>query len=215
MAAAARNHDVLILGALGGAAFLGWEFIYKPWKAKKDLSLPASAGGGISPFASTPTIVGPSVNPGGVQGSIVDPRTTPGGDVGQAMWRKNWTETQARMRLTAIKDAARGAIAAIARLQAGASQPEGVAQAQQFVRDNEAALTNAVAQKNAKLAAGDNAGAAPWAAAETAHRQNIAEAQARIAQAAQPDTAGIAKYEGALASLRADYKALTGLDLVV
>lgn len=219
--AAAKRHDALIIAGAGAAAFAGYEFVYKPWAAKKALDAAAgiapATGGGLSPFFSTPTIVGPSVNPGGVQGSIVDPRVTPGGDVGQAMWRKTWTQQYAAARLAAIKKGLSDSLGAISQLQQQTANPaaSGIAAAQLAAQQNDAAAAGAVQQQQAALAAGDAAGAALWASAAAAHQQDAREIRARIATASAPpdNTAAIAAYQGAAAGLRADYKALTGLDL--
>lgn len=219
--AAAKRHDALIIAGAGAAALAGYEFVYKPWAAKKAAAaLLAPTGGGAalpSPFFSTPTIVGPSVNPGGVQGSIVDPRVTPGGDVGQAMWRKNWTQQQAAARLAALKKGLSDSLGAITQLQQQQANPaaSGIAAAQLAAQQNDAAAAGAIQQQQALLAAGDVAGAALWASAAAAHQQDAREIRARIATASAPpdNTAAIAAYQGAAAGLRADYKALTGLDL--
>lgn len=213
------SHDVLIVGGLGAVAFAGYEFLYKPWAAAKaaaaGLALPSYPS--AASFVSTPTIVGPSVNPGGIQGSIVDPRTTPGGDVGQAMWRKNWTQAQAAARLAAIKTGVSNSLAAISQLQQQVANPAsaGVASAQLALQQEDAAAAQAVTNQQAALAAGDQAGAALWASAAAAHQQDSREIRARIATASAPpdNSAAITQYQSTIAALKGDYKALTGLDL--
>lgn len=219
---AKQSHtDALMVAGAGLAAFAGYEFLYRPWKAKKDLAAltgtPPAAGGGLSPFFSTPTIVGPAVSPGGQQGSIVDPRANPGGDVGQAMWRKNWTQQYATDRLAAIKAAYARSISAINALKSQVANPNAsaVPAAQLALQQSDAAAANAATQQQAALARGDQVAAATWASALAAHQQDSQEIRGRIAAASAPpdNTAGIAAYEGAIAGLKADYKALTGLDL--
>lgn len=212
------NHDLLWLAGGGAALFAGYEFIYKPWAASQALA----AVGALSPISptsmiSSPTLVGPSVNPGGIQGSIVDPRVSPGGDVGQAMWRKNWTQQQAQQRLDQIKAGYSTSLGAITQLQQQVTNPAaaGIASAQLAAQQSDAAAAAAVASQQAELAKGNAAGAALWASAAAAHQQDAREIRARIATASAPpdNSAAIAGYQGAIAGLKADYLALTGLSL--
>jgi hypothetical protein len=220
MAAQPNHHTALWL--LGGAAgvFAGYEFLYKPWLTQQ------AANAGISPLSSfpsptsmlsTPSYVGPSTLPGGQQGSIVDPRTSPGGDVGQAMWRKGWTQTVAQARLDAIKTGFANSNAAIAQLQANTGNPAGagIPAAQAALAAEQAALGNAQAAYQQLMAAGNTTGAAAYAAEILGHQNDIRDLQARIAAALQPvdNSAAIAAYQGTIAGLKADYNALTGMTL--
>lgn len=100
--AAQHNHDLLILGLVGGAGFLAYE-LFKHM----------SGGAAVDPFAPFTTSPAPGnmismptgAAPGGVQGSIVDARVSPGGDVGTAMWKKGWTQGVATDRLAKEKAA--------------------------------------------------------------------------------------------------------------
>lgn len=216
-----QSHTALWLGGAAAAAFAGYEFVYKPWAANQAL-LAAGGASALSPLfpssmVSSPTIVGPSVNPGGIQGSIVDPRVSPGGDVGQAMWRKNWTQTQAAARLAAIKTGYANSLAAISQLQGQVANPaaSGIAAAQLALQQSDAGAAQAIANQQAALQAGDQAGAALWASAAAAHQQDSREIRARIATASAPpdNSAAIAAYQGTIAGLKSDYAALTGMTL--
>jgi hypothetical protein len=217
--AARQNHDVLVMGAIGGGGLLAYQFLYKPWKAAKELAaiggastLPTYAPASV---LSTPVSVGPA--PGGVQGSIVDPRQTPGGLVGQVMWKKNWTQAQAQARLDALRNALATAQGAIANLKANTANPNaaGIPAAQLAAQQNDAAAANAIAQQQAALAAGDQAAASLWAASAAAHQQDAREIRARILAAGQAvDNSGaIAAYESAIAGYKSDFFALTGAAL--
>lgn len=217
MAAANTNHDLLWVGGAAALGFVGYEFLFKPWAAAQALA--ASPLTPISPASmiSSPTPIGPVGNPTGIQGSIVDPRLSPGGDVGQAMWRKNWTQQQAAARLAAIKQGYSNSLAAIAQLQGQVVNPAaaGIAAAQLALQQSDNAAAGAVAAQQDALAKGDQAGAAMWASAAAAHQQDSREIRGRIATASAPpdNTAGIAAYQGAIAGLKADYAALTGMTL--
>ena len=216
---------VLVVG--GAAALAGYQFILKPLLAAKSAAAtPLSTLWPSSPAISTPTNVGPSLTPstgGQYQGSIIDPRTSPGGDVGQAMWRKNWTQAQASARLDALKKAAANAQTMLAQLrQAGAPS----AQVQALVSAGQAELgrIQAVAANDRlreaqALTAGDAAGAQAWGQAAADHEGQAREIAARIsatsAAATADNGAAIVAWEGALAGHKADYLALTGYSLAV
>lgn len=218
----AKQPSVAVLLASGGAAFAAYQFLYKPWLAAKAAGSGAAASTwpmfnpGPTPTVSTPTVVGPTYSgPGGQQGSIVDPRVNPGGDVGQAMWKKNWTQAQAATRLAALKSAFAQAKAAIAALQAPGANAPNVAAGLQLATANELAAANEDQAFARAVAAGDDAAAAQWRVAADAHRADAKEIRARVAAAqAAPDAAAqIAAWQGAMAGHAADYFALTGLQL--
>lgn len=216
-AAQTQNHDLLWLGGAAALGLAGYEFLYKPWVAAQLAATTALSPLMPGSMISSPTLVGPSVNPQGVQGSIVDPRVSPGGDVGQAMWRKNWTQQQAADRLAAIKLGYSNSLAAISQLQSQVANPAagGIAAAQLALQQSDAAAADAINQQQLALAKGDQAGAAMWAAAAAAHQQDSREIRGRIATASSPpdNSAGIAAYQGTIAGLKADYAALTGMTL--
>lgn len=223
MSKAKRRGELFTVAGIGAAAFAGYEFVFKPWRARQAAAAllgPTSGGGGgsfLAPGISTPTIVGGGFAPGGVQGSIVDPRVNPGGDVGQAMWRKNWPQAQAAARLSQIKAAYSTAIGTLTQLRQQSINPAaaGIPAAQLAAQQNDMAAAQAIARQQQDLAAGDVTGAALWATAAANHQNDAREIRARIAQASGPpdNSAGIAAYEGAAAALKADYRALTGLEL--
>lgn len=99
--AAKENHDVLILGLVGGAGFLAYQ-------AFKHM-IPGASGAAspLAPYVASPgsMVSQPSANVNPVASSIVDARITPGGDVGMAMFRKNWTQQQATERLATLRSA--------------------------------------------------------------------------------------------------------------
>lgn len=217
MAAAKEHHTALWLAAAGGAAVAGYELFYKPWKTSHDLA----AATGLSPLFPTggltsPSSIGPAPASTQQQGSIVDPRNSPGGDVGQVMWKKNWTQQQATDRLNAIKQGIANSRAAIATLQSGVGTANpaaaGINQAQAQLAAETAALASAKVAYDQLVAAGNTAGAAQYSAAIAGHQNDINELNARIAAASQPvnTTGAVAAYQGTLASLLADYTALTG-----
>lgn len=218
MAAQKDTHTLLWIAGAGGAAVAGYELFYKPWRTAKDLA--AATGGAISPLLptgglSSPSYVGPSPVSTQQQGSIIDPRTSPGGDVGAAMWKKNWTQTQATQRLNAIKTGVANSRAAIANLSSNTANPAaaGLNAAQAQLAAESAALAQAQQAYSRLTAAGDTAGAASYAAAIAGHQNDINDLNARIAAAQRPsdNSAAIAAYQGALAGLLADYTALTGM----
>lgn len=224
--AAKQNRTTLYLAG-GAAAVAGYQFLVKPWLAARSL---AAAGGGGSllpsllPSVTTPTMIGPNPSvTGQIPGSIVDPRVSPGGDVGQAMWRKNWTQAYATQRLNAIKAAAAEAVAKLAQLRApGAMNAQAAALVAQGKVDL-AQLQNIAANdrlnETTAKAAGDAAGAAAWGQAAAQHEAQANQLAARITATAAGDTnqtaAAIAAFEGALANQKADYLTLTGLQLAV
>ena len=219
---AKSDNKTLLLAGGGVAAFAAYEFLLKPWLAAKNAA--AAASGALptlfSPPATSSLVSSPTSTwaPGGVQGSIVDPRITPGGDVGQAMWKKNWTQQQATTRLTALKAAYANAMAQIQAAKSPSSNPAaaGIPAAQQQLAVVQSAIANAEARAAQDAAAGDQAGAAKWAGAAATHRQDAAQLQQRIiAAAAAPagDPAALAAWEGAAAGFKADYFALTGMNI--
>lgn len=223
MAAKQLNAGVIVAG--GAAAFAAYEFVLKPWMAAKN----AAAGAlpslfPTSPAVSMPTTVGPSLTPstgGQYQGSIIDPRVSPGGDVGQAMWRKGWSQQQAAARLDALKKAASNAVTMLAQLR----QPNAPsAQVQQLVTQGQAELArlqsiaaNDRLRQAQAQGAGDQVGAAAWGQAAADHEAQANQLAARIsatsAQATSDNAAAIAAWEGALAGHKSDYLALTGYQL--
>lgn len=216
-----------VLVAGGAAALAAYQFVLKPFLASKAAAAaPLSTLWPATPAVSTPTSVGPSLTPstgGQYQGSIIDPRNSPGGDVGQAMWRKGWTQLQAATRLDALKKAAANAVATLAQLrQPGAPN----AQVQALVTAGQAELTrvqsvaaNDRLRESQAINAGDQAGAAAWGQAAAEHEGQAREIAARIsatsAAATADNGAAIAAWEGALAGHKADYLALTGYQLAV
>lgn len=218
-AAAKEHHALLWLGLVGGGGFAAYELFYKPWAAAQAL---AAAGTGVSPLLpatgglTSPIYTGPSPSAGGqYQGSIVDPRVTPGGDVGQAMWRKNWTQDQATARLNAVKTAIANARTAIATLSSQTVNPAaaGINAAQAQLAAESAAMATAKQAYDQLVAAGNTAGAAAYQAEIAGHQNDINDLNARIAaaQKAPDNSTAIAAYQGQLAANLAEYTALTGL----
>lgn len=220
--AQSQSHAGLWVAGLGVAGLAAYEFIFRPWQAAQAAAATAGGGSALAPLfpssmISSPTLVGPSVNPGGVQGSIVDPRVSPGGDVGQAMWRKNWTQAYTTARLAAMKKGYADSLTAIAQLQNQVVNPlsAGIPAAQLQAQLNDKAAADEITAQQAALAAGDTVGAALHASAAAVHEQDAREIRARIATASAPpdNTAAIAAYQGTIAGLKADYMALTGMTL--
>lgn len=223
--AAKLEPGVIVAG--GAAALAGYHFLLRPYLAAKAAAAAPSSTPSLLPSLSPvtfPTQVGPSPSAGGqYQGSIVDPRVSPGGDVGQAMWRKNWTQLQAATRLNAIKAAAAEAKAKLAQLRApgqvNAQAAALISQGQQKLAEVQAVAANDRVRQAAALNAGDLAGAAAWEAAAISHEGEAREIAARIsatsAAATQENSGAIAAYETALANQMADYLALTGYQLAV
>ncbi len=225
----AKQPDIVLLAGGAAAAFAGYEFLYKPWKAKQGASptsFPTPPTPPATPYTPTPYPYPlPPITPpagsqtpapgaGGLTGSIVDPRITPGGDVGQAMWRKMWTETQARQRLDQLKAAYAGGKSNVVELRKMLPDPAAVAAAQSAAAQQDAAAAyadNAAAQA---IAAGDALGAAKWQGAAAVYRQDAKEIRNRLAampQVADPAIlAKIAEWERAMAGHANDYTILTG-----
>jgi hypothetical protein len=216
--AAQQHHPLIIVGGLGVAGFLGYEFIYKPWADANAAAAAASLTGtlpfptGASSLVTAPSVLGTAA-PGGVQGSIVDPRVSPGGDVGYAMWLKNWTQAQAQTRLTALQNAYAAAKQAIANLQSNVNNPAaaGIPAAQAQLNTTQAALAAAQQAFQQLTDAKNTVGAAQYAAAIQGYNSDIADLTARIRQAQQPsdNTAAIATYQGQMAANDTDYFNLT------
>jgi hypothetical protein len=221
----AKKQSPLVWLGGGAAVLAGYEFLLKPWLAAKNLGTPAGGGGGGFPSilpswsgVTTPSSIGPAVNPGGVTGSIVDPRISPGGDVGQAMWRKGWTQLVATDRLNKLKAAFAQAMQAIAAMKSATANPAaaGIPAAEAEYAKVMSAALQAEQMKLAAQSRGDAPAVTVWAAAEAAHRQDALEIRARIAAAAAPlnvDQAALTRWESAAAGHKADYAALTGMTI--
>lgn len=206
----AKNQITLTKAALaGGAGFLAYQFVYKPWRMAQDAAaipqpsiLPWSGGGGAGvgmPALTYPQYVGP-------QPSNLDPGAQVGGPVGTCMHRKGWTQAQCQARLDAIVQAFNGAKAQLANLKSGTGAQEVAAQ----LAATKAALANASAQYNAAVARGDQAAALQWKAALDGHMNDIRDLEGRSASYIAGQ---ITKWETAIAGHVANYQALTGLTL--
>lgn len=212
----AQNHDMLWLGAAGAAAFAGYEFLYKPWKAAHAATVPGSiltgpgapaapaapSAGYSYPYVTSPTVLTPQP----VQPSNLNPGAAVGGLVGTCMSRKGWTQSQCQQRLDALVAAYNANKARIVSLQPGAP---GLVAAQTQLAATQNALQNAMAQFNAATAAGNPAAALQWKTAMDGHNADIAALSAAINSAPTQITAS----QSAMAANASDYQALTGVPL--
>lgn len=220
-----KSHAILWAGGAGLAGLYVYEKIIKPQTANAgtpDLlpGLPltqapppspvtygpgvvqTSAGGNTGvPYVTSPT----SLVPQPIQPSNLNPGAVVGGPVGTAMSRKGWTQAQATDRLNAITTAYNSAVQTLASLTGGAA----LAQQQQLLAANQAAVAGAIPVYNAALARGDAGTANQWKIAIDGHNADIANIQANINNIASQTTA----IQNEVAGLRSDYQALTGLTL--
>lgn len=215
MTAAAQHHTLLKIGGAAAAAFAGYEFLYKPWKAAQDAAALAAAGTGINPgYTSTgggggglfslPYITSPSPNVG-VTPSNLDPGAAVGGPIGYCMHKKGWTQTQCTQRYNAIVSAYQAGVAALQALQSGT----GAAGTQAQIDATKAALANAQAQYNAAVAASNPAMAQQWLATITAAQADIAS----LTQLLTTIPGRVASYQHDLAGLVSDFQNLFGIAL--
>lgn len=212
--AAANQHTLLKLGGAAAAAFVGYEFIYKPWRAAKDAALAASAGslspGGLPytitsgggnfglPYITTPQSIGPMP-------SNLDPGAAVGGPVGYCMHKKGWTQNQCTSRYNAIVTAYQAAVTEIQKLQTGTAQAATQAQ----ITSTQAAIAQAQAALNAAFAAGNVAQVDALRAKIAAWSADVAALQTLLNQAG----AKLASYQSAVAGLASDFQNLFGIAL--
>lgn len=206
----AKNQITLTKAALaGGAGFLAYQFVYKPWRAAQDAAaipqpsiLPWSGGGGAG--VGTPSLTYPQyVGPGP---SNLDPGAQVGGVIGTCMHRKGWTQQQCTTRLNALTAAFSAAKAQLAALKSGAASVEVAAQ----LNLTRQALAAAMTQYNAAVARGDTAAANQIKIAIDGHNADIRDLEARSSSFIASQ---ITKLETAIAGHIADYQALTGVTL--
>lgn len=241
---ARKHRRLLWIAGAGVGAYVAYRYVYRPWADARALAaLPGgaaagAAGGGTSPAIlpnypnisfpnplnmltpPAPPITAPVTStPAGVPTTQVPSigATVPG-LVGVVMRKKNWTQQQAQTRLDQLVAGAQNARAQITALSSASSNPAaaGIPAAQAALAASQAALAVAQQAYNQLVAAGDANGAALYHAAILGHQNDINELNARIAAAstANDNTAAIAAYEGALASLDNDYFALTDTHLI-
>lgn len=233
-----KSHKLLWVAGAGVGAYLGYRYVYQPWKAAQDALLTTTAA--TLPTTSLPSYVSPlsmvappTTLPTMLPVTTVTPQPTSlvptsvttlgpqySGVIGACIAKKGntWTAQQCSDRLTAIVAGAQAAQAAIAQLSAANANPAaaGIPAAQAQVAIETAALQQAQAAYAKAQAAGDGAGAAAWAAAIIGHQNDINDLTARIAAAQAPvnNSADIAAREGALAALDSNYFDLTGVHIL-
>lgn len=214
---AKQNHDVLLIGGAGAAAFGAYQWIYKPWKAAKDAAAAAASlntgtplystptgggtGGPITPYVTTPT----NLTPAPITPSNLNPGAAVGGPVGTMMARKGWTQAQAQARYDALQGAYKAAVQQLATIQSGGS----LAEANATIAANQNAIAQISPLYNAAVAAGDLAAASGYMARLTGHRNDIEAINGRIAGLNNQITA----LKNAIAGYQSDYQALTGQSL--
>lgn len=208
---AAQNHDLLWVGGAAAAAFAGYEFIYKPWKATQAANAPGLTPSGrpgssppvyTAPYVTSPTAIVPQP----ITPSNLNPGGNVGGPVGTCMSRKNWTQSQCQQRLDALVASFNWNKAKILTLQPGGSA---LITAQGQLAGSQAALSRALTGYNTAVAQGDAAGALQWKSQMDAQNADIAALQNSISTAPQQITAA----QAAMAGAASDYQALTGLAL--
>lgn len=212
--AAAKKHTLLELAGAGIAAFVGYEYIYKPWQAARTASDMPTSSTPSSFFAPISSLVtAPTTTAANIGATVGDHRITPGGPTGYAMWLKGWSQGQAHDRLIAEQTGYNNAMQAIANLQNTANPAAaGIQAAQEALATNQAALAAQQDSYNQLTAAGNTTGAAQFAASIMGLKQNIADLQARIAAAGQPvdNSAAITTWQSAAATFASQFAALTG-----
>lgn len=222
--AAAKKHTLLELAGAGIAAFIGYEYVYKPWAANQaavaaGTAAAAATGTGsffapLSSLISAPTTTTmPAAAAATIGASIGDHRITPGGPTGYAMWLKGWSQDQAHDRLIAEQTGYNNAMQAIANLQNTANPAAAdLPAAQAALQAEQAALSVAQTAYQQLMAAGNTQGAATYAAAISGHQNDIAQLQARIAAAGQAvdNSAAITTWQSAAATFASQFAALTG-----
>lgn len=227
---AKRNRRTLLwLAGAGVGAYVGYQYVYKPWRAGQVANgnaplpgggyYPAPGGGGSLPGPMPGGSLLPQ--PGNITPigwSTLGPQY--GGVLGACIAKKGgtWSPEKCQARLNELVNAGRVAKAKIAELKAGIPNPAaaGVPVGQTKLLEVQAAIVNDQQQYAAASAAGDAVRAAAWHGALLSHQAEANAIAAHLAASQKPivDTVAIAAWEGALAGHDTDYFNLTGVRLL-
>ena len=222
-----NNHTLLWVAGAGVTAYVGYQWVYKPWAAARAANdgLPSPAGPALLPYypPGSPNGALPPTSMISAPGAIVGFNSLGpqyGGVLGACIAKKGgtWSPEKCQGRLNDLVAAATAAKAQIAALKASTPNPAavGVPAARLKLAEVNAAIANDDVQLAAAQARGDTNAAAIWQATAVAHRQEAADITTRIAAAQAPvnNSSAIAAWEGALAGHDTDYFNLTGTRLV-